>query len=234
MKNIKTLDKKSKQLYRQFKIKGEPTVADLKIILKKLGYVIQPYTNEHIKTFGKRIPPAYTIESNDNKIVLYNDALSEKDLTIAFSHELAHSILCHSYRHNSHEDTSTYQDYEADIFVYRFLNYKKIKRRFATSIISIVVSLVVSAISAYYAGYCTGYNVGYDSGHDIADGAINNSIIFSATNDENVVITATGTKYHKPHCRYVKYKTNTIEITENEAVKSHKEPCDVCFQNREE
>ena len=229
MKNIKTLDKKSKQLYRRFKIKGEPTVAELKTILTKLGYVIQPYTNEHIKTFGKRIPPAYTIESNDNKIVLYNDALSEKDLTIAFSHELAHSILCHPYRHNSHEDTSTYQDYEADIFVYRFLNYKKIKRRFVTSIISIIVYLIILSTLTYYAGYTTGYNIGYEIGYDLVDITIDNRIIPSATTDENVIITTTGTKYHKPHCRYVKYKTNTTEITKTEAVKSHKEPCDVCF-----
>lgn len=231
MENTKHIDKEVKQLYRRFKLKNRPTQRKIKNILEKLGYTIHPYTREHLKNFDKRIPPAYTIESNDKKLVLYNKALSEKDLAIAFVHELAHIALCHSYRHDSPDDTSTYQDYEADIFVYRFLNYRYIKKKHTLLAITFIAALITLTAPAYLIRNNTTDVSTEENNLDV----VTSDIASTATVDETgVVITTRGTVYHKPTCFYVKYKTNTITITEAEAIQLRKEPCEACFSEKQE
>ena len=231
MENTKHIDREVKQLYRRFKLKNRPTQRKIKNILEKLGYTTHPYTREHIKAFDKRIPPAYTIESNDKKLVLYNKSLSEKDLTIAFAHELAHITLCHSHRHDTPDDTSTYQDYEANVFVYRFLNYKYRKRRYNLLAITFIAALITLTAPSYF--------IRRNNTPDISTTETNPDVVTvdkasaDATNEADVVITTRGTVYHKPTCFYVKYKTNTITITEAEAIQLCKEPCEACFSEKQ-
>ena len=45
---------------------------------------------------------------------------------------------------------------------------------------------------------------------------------------ENVVVTSTGKKYHRPDCRFVKDKTNTRTLSIEDAIKEGYEACDVC------
>lgn len=50
--------------------------------------------------------------------------------------------------------------------------------------------------------------------------------------DEIVIITKSGEKYHLPDCRYVENKTNTITMTEQEALDAGYEPCAICRPNK--
>ena len=45
-----------------------------------------------------------------------------------------------------------------------------------------------------------------------------------------VIITQSGDKYHAPGCRYVKNKTNIIEISVGQAEEMGKTPCSVCIK----
>lgn len=57
---------------------------------------------------------------------------------------------------------------------------------------------------------------------------INTTPIQSETNETIVKITKTGKKYHKPTCYYVSNKSNTIEVTIEEALKKGLTPCSKC------
>lgn len=46
--------------------------------------------------------------------------------------------------------------------------------------------------------------------------------------DVQVVITASGDKYHLPDCQYVKDRANVTAVTVSEALRLGKEPCKVC------
>ena len=48
--------------------------------------------------------------------------------------------------------------------------------------------------------------------------------------NQGVVVTISGTKYHLPDCRYVKNKTNVIEEDINTAINSGHAPCKVCIK----
>ena len=232
MNSTKEIDKKVREIYHRFKIGNNPTCNELKVILEKLGYVPHKYTYEHIKTFGKRIPPAYTVESNDSRMVLYNDALSDQDLIIAFTHELAHIVLCHSHRCNGPDDTSTYKDYEANIFVYKFLNYRHTTKKRIASVMSFIICLVLLTAPVYIRQGNNSNNSVIPSEQEsvVVKPSVNEpEVVAPAVNEYEVIITKTGSKYHKPTCYYVKYKTNTTTLTEAEAIKANKKPCTVCL-----
>lgn len=48
--------------------------------------------------------------------------------------------------------------------------------------------------------------------------------------NQDVVVTVSGTKYHLPSCRYVKNKTNVIEEDMHTAIKDGYAPCKVCIK----
>ena len=213
MKNIRKIDKNVKRLYRKFNISIGPSCSELKLTLEKMGYVTRPYTDEHINKFGKLIPPAYTAEANHSKFVLYNDTLSDNDLAIAFAHELGHITLCHLHRCDNPDDTSTYQDYEADIFAYRFLNYHYINRKHIFYVILLAICFCTTITSLCF----------------LSENLHTSSNVTPYISHSQVIITSSGTKYHHSDCHHVKDKTNIVTITEPEAIKLQKEPCSECI-----
>lgn len=50
--------------------------------------------------------------------------------------------------------------------------------------------------------------------------------------DTTVVVTRSGEKYHLPDCQYVKYKTNIINMTEQDALNAGYEPCSICRSDK--
>ena len=52
----------------------------------------------------------------------------------------------------------------------------------------------------------------------------------NAVQNQNVVVTISGTKYHMPDCRYVKNKTNITEEDINTAINDGYSPCKVCIK----
>ena len=62
----------------------------------------------------------------------------------------------------------------------------------------------------------------------ITDSAVTESTLNNKA--DMVVITQSGDKYHTPGCRYVKNKTNIIEISVGQAEEMGKTPCSVCIK----
>lgn len=54
--------------------------------------------------------------------------------------------------------------------------------------------------------------------------------IENISQNQDVVVTISGTKYHLPDCRYVKNKTNVIEEDINAAINDGYAPCKVCIK----
>ena len=204
---MKNINKKVRQFHKRFKINGIPSCEELKTILSKLGYYVTPYTEEEHSNLGKQLHPAYTFEYHDSKIVYYDSFLCDNDIVIALAHELAHIYLAHSRRANGPYDTSTYKDYEADVFVYKLFTYKQRRIKNIIFAISLVLCFTNLACSSF----------------------LMNSQQKNITDPNQVVVTSSGTHYHQPDCYYVKHKTNTIKLTETEAINAGKEPCDVCI-----
>ena len=123
---MKNINKTVRQFRRRFKINSIPSYEELKTILSKLGYYVTPYTDEERSRLGEHLHPAYTFEYNESKIVYYDSSLCDNDIAIALTHELAHIYMAHSHRATGPYDTSTYKDYEANIFVYKLFTYKQI------------------------------------------------------------------------------------------------------------
>ena len=211
---MKNIDKKIRQFHKRFKISRVPSCEEVKTILEKLGYYVIPYTDEERLRYGDDIHPAYTFEYNESKFVYYDSTLCDTDIVIALTHEIAHIYLSHSHRTNSPFDTSTYKDYEANVFVYKLFTYKQNLIKNIIFIISLIICFS---------------NLGYSSflmRNDIQNPSNQKTDVITQS---NYVITSSGKKYHQPHCYYVKYKTNTITVTEFEAEQFGKEPCDVCI-----
>ncbi len=203
---MKNINKKVRQFRKRFRISGIPSCEELKTILSKLGYYVTPYTDEERSRLGEQLYPAYTFEYNDNKVVYYDSLLCDNDIVIALAHELAHICLAHSRRANGPYDTSTYKDYEADIFVYKLFTYKQ--RHIKNIIFTISLVLCFSNLA------CSSFLMKQEQKN--------------TTTQNQVVVTSSGKKYHHPHCYYVKYKTNTINLSKSEAIDAGKEPCEIC------
>ncbi len=122
---MKTINKKVRQIRKRFGIEGIPTFDELKNILEKLGYQLHPYSASDRQRFGERIPPAYTFEFNDSKIIYYDSLLCVSDTVIALAHELAHICLSHTRRADGPLDTSTYKDYRQTSLCTSYLHIKK-------------------------------------------------------------------------------------------------------------
>ena len=54
--------------------------------------------------------------------------------------------------------------------------------------------------------------------------------IKKAIQNQDVFVTPSGTKYHLPDCRYVKYKTNIIKKELNTAIDDGYTPCKICIK----
>ena len=204
---MKNINNKVRQFHKRFGINGMPSFTELKTILSKLGYYVTPYTEKDRIKFGERIPPAYTFEFNDSKIVYYDSLLCDNDISLALLHEIAHIFLAHSRRSDGPYDTSTYKDYEANVFIYKLFTYKQTRLK--------NIAFLVSLVICFSNLTCSSFLMKQDTKN--------------ITTPSEVVITSAGTHYHIPDCYYVKYKTNTINLTITEAINTGKEPCEVCI-----
>lgn len=97
-----------------------------------------------------------------------------------------------------------------------------------TSIICIIITLLSSA------GFMLSKKL--SNQETKSDTVKPNSAVHTQTSEqeksqeEKVIVTISGTKYHMPNCRYVKNKTNVIEEDINTAINDGYAPCKVCIK----
>ena len=103
------------------------------------------------------------------------------------------------------------QNIEADSFAELLLKEKP-KKSFLISIATIIISISILC----------GIFIVNASKNEIPVKVKSNSDVTT------VVVTRTGAKYHLPDCRYVENKTDTEEMTVEEALSEGYGPCKVC------
>ena len=103
------------------------------------------------------------------------------------------------------------------------------KRKFViTSIICVIIMLLSSA------GFVLSKKLSNQESK--TDTTEQNSIVHTQTQEQKdlqegkVYVTTSGTKYHLPNCRYVKYKTNITGYNTDDAINKGYEPCKICIK----
>lgn len=132
-------------------------------------------------------------------------------------HEIGHILLGHDLY-----NLTDRMEKDADRFAALVLGvYRQRAKK-----VSITV-LVAAALLA--AGVALGSSLSKQPPASLADAGASSSVLpdMIASSDE-VLITASGDKYHLPDCQYVKDRANVTAVTVSEALRLGKEPCKVC------
>ena len=194
---------------------GKLTYSNLISYIRKLGY-------ELVYDSQNKLNVAAATDFKNHKIYV-STKISETIALQLLLHEIGHIVLEHSAIFN---DTSE-QEVEANYFVECCLktSYRK----------TIVFSLILIAIAFVFCGTLMFVQNHSETPPQPAEQTEQTQYDGTTTmnetdNNEEVIVTHSGTKYHKPNCQYVEYKTNTISLSLDEAIRAGYEPCKVCFR----
>ena len=207
---------------KEFKVKKLNLPKALEIA-KSLGFKICYYNSVNNETVQALIDNlkltnyytstrGFTYSDNDRRIIFIRECMTEKDTLKVITHELSHIFLNHIDRCSKNCDKA--QEEEADEFARLLL-----KRNSKTPYIITFTAVIICLITILSAGIILNKSNAY---------YLPNGSQEKKTNTEIVVVTRTGTKYHLPDCRYVENKTDTEEMTVEEALSKGLGPCQVC------
>ena len=198
--------------------------------LKTKGYIVVFYDkNKENELLDKldlldysKTVSAFTVRRNDVKFIFIDSCASSEDKLYLLLHETGHILLNHM---NTNELTVNLrlQEIEADAFTHEVLHPRKKKRIFAPCLASILIGFILGGSFA-----CTYLDVDTASVNDITyveEGETETSTE-SELETEYVLVTPSGTKFHRSDCRYVKGKECTEYIREDALNKYA--PCSVC------
>lgn len=208
----KQIRKISGEYLRKY-IKGTVTSAKIILALEQQGYTVVCYNavsnNEDVTDLTEllgiteyiRNSKGFTYADSNNRIVFFNEDLSEEERVLVLLHEQGH-ILCRHFSEGSVLGIDVVHEHEANEFVHYVLYVPKINIRIVVSCICLII-LLTSAL------------------------LINHNITQIKTKDV-FYVTSSGHKYHKADCIYIKDKTNIRILTDDEYAIGAYEPCKVC------
>ena len=190
--------------------------------LKTEGYIVVIYDkngeNELLDKLGlsdySKTVSAFTVRKNDMKFIFIDSFASSEDKLYLLLHETGHILLNHM---NTNELTVNLrlQEIEADAFTHEVLHPRKKKHIFAPCFASILIGFILGGSFAF--AYLD------------VDTASVSDITYAEepeTEAEYVLVTPSGTKFHRSDCRYVRGKDCTEYTRENASEKYA--PCSVC------
>ncbi len=148
------------------------------------------------------------------KLLFLHKGIAEDEKVHYMLHELGHIELKHIYI-DTDEDM---QEREADEFAVVVKLILKYRKKYIIAVLSVCL-IVVNILSVC----CINLSVKHTP---ISAVTYQQTTDFSKS--DNVCVTKSGTKYHLPACQYVKYKTNIMEISKEEAIKCGYHACNVC------
>lgn len=220
MNNEKLVKMRVASLLIQYKLQTV-TLDSLVYIIEDQGYEILEYnladvaTNHILEKLGltgyAKSRKAFTYKQGLARFVFIFEDLSANEKLIALAHEVGHIFCMHLKAGNA--ECSVDEEYEANEFSHHLL-HPSIWIRFKCWIIShkkyvvvasaAIVAIVIGAILIIQAvRSCSYYGEYY--------------------------ITENGEKYHKEDCIFVKNKTNTERLTEEDYCSGEYEACQICL-----
>lgn len=197
--------------------------------LQSIGFSVIFYNqntdNEILIKYGlvefSRTVKGFTVYRKDFKAVFIDNSTSREEKLYVLLHETAHIVLGHIDKKDIQD--SRFMEMEADAFAHEVLNPRKKKRIFAPCLASILIGFILGGSFA-----CTYLNVDTASVSDITyvEEEETETSTESELETEYVLVTPSGTKFHRSDCRYVKGKECTEYIREDALNKYA--PCSVC------
>lgn len=222
----------TKQIRKEAKKLGKGNdFQSLKTHIAKTGWRIYFYGTENNKTgnelldsFGlteySKTVSSFNYETDKIKIIFIQAPVSMVYAAHLLAHEIGHIQLGHTKHRNDFVEQNLSEEMEADYFadcVTKQANkYKKV---------SIFLALVI------FCGlvFVIHYNLSPEPIRLIQNVSTMQTI--TEGYNEQVVITSSGTKYHKTNCRYIENKTNAFILTRGEAESAGYEACKHCFSS---
>ena len=211
---MKTIKKEVRKFRRANGIKVTPNVNELMdIIHRQYGFTTYGYHKDEEKLYETNTyelslqKPAFSYSKNGKRYVFYNDALSDKDITLLLSHELGHLHYDHLYRRSDSSDTAIYKEWQAHVFSGYLLDQEDKY----TCIRKITLAIVIGVACFSLGTLC-------------AKPAEQNQTSHS---EDYVYITPSGHSYHAENCQYGKNYRNSFVIRRSDA-EEHFLPCDQC------
>lgn len=196
---------------------GEITLVNAVKYAERIGYDViffNSLDNEYLITYdlleAAQKTPSFTYV-NLAHVIFVDDRLSHSKKLHRLLHEIGHILLGHIGNGNIHLLNTDETESEAEAFVCEVL-YSKRKYN-----IHFVFALVLTV--SLFLGVFLGYNI-HTKNIDMNDAP-------AVSNDNDIVyITASGTKFHRADCFYIKNK-NCSTLKRAEAEKKYS-PCAVC------
>ena len=230
--------KAAKRFAKTF-LKGNVNFEAVSNYINKIGYTINFYNPSEVNIliekyklsdFSKTVH-AFTVKAKEAKMVFIDRSMSAENKLRALLHETGHIVLGHMDISSTIADKRLH-DMQAETFAYAVLTYKKDYKILCSTICLVLTSAIAATL---------GYNLHPDTvqkpkqysvpvannitqSEDITE---TQAPMINENNAELVYVTKTGTRYHKPDCRYVKNNSTATAIQAEKAHKSYT-PCKVC------
>lgn len=207
------------------KLKGIVTFDSVVAYLQGIGYTVVYYSTPEGKLLLKEYDltelsakvNALTYCSDEAQLVFVNDKKPLHDMLCSILHETAHITLGHLHS-NPYAIDNRQNEMEAEALAYEILNHKKsYKPQFITATV-LLVAIIATTVSLALPKRIehTPYT------------PVSADILTEQTNElsQSVLVTPSGTKFHRSDCRYTKDKDCTT-LTRSEALADYA-PCSVC------
>lgn len=217
------MKRKAREFLKEFGL-SQVTLEDLRRVLASQGYTIVEFNHIFNEECVAQLIEAlrldemvekvkgFTYADSQRRIVFLHEDLSEKEKLLVLAHEEGH-IYCNHFSVAPIIGRDVVEEHEANEFTHYLLNadtgrkFQNVFSRHKQTIAVVAAAAVaLTLLVALFAG-----NQQRQSSRTV------------------YYITATGNKYHKRDCMYIKGKDNVITVTMSELRDGGYEPCGVCL-----
>lgn len=151
----------------------------------------------------------FTYVSSEYRLVFVNEDLNEEEKLLVLSHELGH-IVCEHFSFVPIIGNDVKEEHEANEFTHYLLEQNGVKNVIAVhskTVITagIILCLIVGSLVTYL--------------------IIQNKKLYI----DDLYVTATGERYHKKECIFVKNKTDIKKLSKEKFESGIYSPCDMCL-----
>lgn len=224
--------KLSQKLIRKNRLSSKPSLKTLEKLIQDNGFTIieynkynnTPEVNELIQTLGIEdrisIENSFVYVDENIKFVFINSDLKPSEKTTLLCHELGH--ICDKCLLAPNH---IYSKIEREAFANEFAHYLE-HPSILTKIISTFLrrKLICILIFVLLLFSSAGIYIASNSQVKTVFSAHQSTVL-----NQPYYVTTTGIRYHQSFCKHVKYKTNTTQLTIDEAVSKGYTPCLDCI-----